>query len=136
MKKEDLILAMANAPAKTDVEVAVKDSNEANTLYREVIRVEHRHEEKTGKEYISLICFKSLKEQQQYDKKLLGKAKRAKKQQEAKEQAPQDKPTPQGRPTPDVKTALTGRDLPQMVKEQLAKLETAQQGNSPDNFSQ
>lgn len=130
MKKEDLILAMANAPANTDVEVAVKDSNEANTLYREVIRVEHRHEEKTGKEYISLICFKSLKEQQQYDKKLLGKAKRAKKQQETKEQAPQDKPTP------DVKTALTGRDLPQMVKEQLAKLETAQQGNSPDNFSQ
>ena len=130
MKKEDLILAMANAPANTDVEVAVKDSNEANTLYREVIRVEYRHEEKTGKEYISLICFKSLKEQQQYDKKLLGKAKRAKKQQETKEQAPQDKPTP------DVKTALTGRDLPQMVKEQLAKLETAQQGNSPDNFSQ
>ena len=121
---------MANAPANTDVEVAVKDSNEANTLYREVIRVEYRHEEKTGKEYISLICFKSLKEQQQYDKKLLGKAKRAKKQQETKEQAPQDKPTP------DVKTALTGRDLPQMVKEQLAKLETAQQGNSPDNFSQ
>lgn len=118
MKKEDLILAMANAPANTDVEVAVKDSNEANTLYREVIRVEHRHEEKTGKEYISLICFKSLKEQRQYDKKVSGKAKR-KKQAAAKE-------APQGRPTPDANTTITGADLPRIVKEQLAKLETAQ----------
>ena len=118
MKKEDLILALANTPDNTDIEVTLRDSNTANDLSREVISVERRRDSKTGNEVISLICFKSLKEQRQYDKKVSGKAKR-KKQAAAKE-------APQGRPTPDVKTALTGRDLPQMVKEQLAKLETAQ----------
>ena len=128
MKKEDLILVLANTPDNTDIEVTLRDSNTANDLSREVISVEHRHDSKTGNEVISLICFKSLKEQRQYDKKVSGKAKR-KKQAAAKE-------APQGRPTPDANTTITGADLPRIVKEQLAKLETAQQGNSPDNFSQ
>lgn len=118
MKKEDLILALANTPDNTDIEVTLRDSNTANDLSREVISVERRRDSKTGNEVISLICFKSLKEQRQYDKKVSGKAKR-KKQAAAKE-------APQGRPTPDANTTITGRDLPQMVKEQLAKLETAQ----------
>ena len=118
MKKEELIEALANAPSFTDVEVTLRDNNEANELTREVIRVERRHDSKTGNEVISLICFKSLKEQRQYDKKVSGKAKR-KKQAAAKE-------APQGRPTPDANTTITGADLPRIVKEQLAKLETAQ----------
>ena len=128
MKKEDLILALANTPDNTDIEVTLRDSNTANDLSREVISVERRRDSKTGNEVINLICFKSLKEQRQYDKKVSAKAKH-KKQATAKE-APQD------RPTPDFKPTITGKDLPRMIKEQLAKLETAQQGNSPDNFSQ
>lgn len=117
MKKEDLILALANTPDNTDIEVTLRDSNTANDLSREVISVERRRDSKTGNEVISLICFKSLKEQRQYDKKVSGKAKR-KKQAAAKE-------APQGRPTPDANTTITGADLPRIVKEQLAKLETA-----------
>lgn len=118
MKKEELIEALANSPDNTNVEVTLRDNNTANDLSREVISVEHRHDSKTGNEVISLICFKSLKEQRQYDKKVSGKAKR-KKQAAAKE-------APQGRPTPDSKPTITGKDLPRMIKEQLAKLETAQ----------
>ena len=159
MKKEELIEALANAPSFTDVEVTLRDNNEANELTREVIRVERRHDSKTGNEVIKLICFKSLKEQNRYDKSALAEAKRIKerKRQAKAKEAVKDTPAPEltdapaitdvpdTRPmelkplelkeAPDVKPmklkkpTATMADLPKRLKELLAKPDTDQQGN-------
>ena len=159
MKKEELIEALANAPSFTDVEVTLRDNNEANELTREVIRVERRHDSKTGNEVIKLICFKSLKEQNQYDKSALAIAKQIKerKRQAKAKAAVEDTPAleltdtpaiidvPDTKPmelkplelkeAPDVKPiklkkpTATMADLPKRLKELLAKPDTDQQGN-------
>ena len=96
MKKDDLIAAMANEPGNISVEIALTGGNIDNTLYREVVGVEHRHDPKTGKEYVSLICLKSLKEQKRNTRSVLEEAKRIKeaKRQAAIQQALQDRPMP------------------------------------------
>ena len=66
MKKEELIEAMADAPDCLDIEVAVKGDNSDNVLYRRVIKVERRHREDIGRDVISLICLKSLKDEKEY----------------------------------------------------------------------
>ena len=63
MKKEELIEAMADAPDCLDIEVAVKGDKADNTIYRRVIKVERRHREDIGRDVISLICLKSLKDE-------------------------------------------------------------------------
>lgn len=105
MKKEELIEALANAPSFTEVEVTLRDSNEANELTREVIRVEHRRNSKTGSEVINLICFKSLKEQIRYDKSALAIAKQIKesKRQAKAKAAVEDIPAPELTKAPDTK---------------------------------
>ena len=159
MKKEELIEALANAPSFTDVEVTLRDGNEANELTREVIRVERRHDSKTGNEVIKLICFKSLKEQNRYDKSALAEAKRIKerKRQAKAKAAVEDIPAPELTKAPDTKPmavsetpdvepmggvkpmelkpmkikkpTATMADLPKRLKELLAKPDTDQQGN-------
>ena len=66
MKKDQLIEAMADAPDCLDIEVAVKGDNSDNVLYRRVIKVERRHREDIGRDVISLICLKSLKDEKEY----------------------------------------------------------------------
>jgi hypothetical protein len=157
MKKEELIEALANSPSFTDVEVTLRDGNEANELTREVIRVERRHDSKTGNEVIKLICFKSLKEQNQYDKSALAIAKQIKerKRQEKAKVAVEDTPAPELTDTPAItdipdtkpmelkplelkeapdvkpmklkKPTATMADMPRMVKELLAKPDTGRQ---------
>ncbi len=157
MKKEELIEALANAPSFTEVEVTLRDSNEANELTREVIRVERRRNSKTGNEVINLICFKSLKEQNRYNKSALAIAKQIKecKRQAKAKAAVEDIPAPEltdapaitdvpdTRPmelkplelkeAPDVKPiklkkpTATMADMPRMVKELLAKPDTGRQ---------
>ena len=63
MKKDQLIEAMADAPDCLDIEVAVKGDKADNTIYRRVIKVERRHREDIGRDVISLICLKSLKDE-------------------------------------------------------------------------
>jgi hypothetical protein len=105
MKKEELIEALANAPSFTEVDVTLRDSNEANELTREVIRVERRRNSKTGNEVINLICFKSLKEQNRYDKSALAIAKQIKesKRQAKAKAAVEDIPAPELTKAPDTK---------------------------------
>ena len=105
MKKEDLIKAMANEPDNISVEVALKGGNEDNTLYREVIGVEHRHDTKTGKAFVSLICLKSLKEQKANTRSVLEEAKRIKdeKRQAALKQALQEHKAPELKEASEVK---------------------------------
>ena len=66
MKKDQLIEAMADAPDCLDIEVAVKGDKADNTIYRRVIKVERRHREDIGRDVISLICLKSLKDEKEY----------------------------------------------------------------------
>ena len=63
MKKDQLIEAMADAPDSLDIEVALKDENTDNILYRRVVAVERRHRKDIGRDVISLICLKSLTEE-------------------------------------------------------------------------
>ena len=66
MRKDQLIEAITNAPDCLDIEVAVKGDNSDNVLYRRVIKVERRHREDIGRDVISLICLKSLKDEKEY----------------------------------------------------------------------
>lgn len=63
MKKDQLIEAIADAPDSLDIEVALKDENTDNILYRRVVAVERRHRKDIGRDVISLICLKSLTEE-------------------------------------------------------------------------
>ena len=134
MKKEELIEALANAPSFTEVEVTLRDSNEANELTREVIRVERRRNSKTGNEVINLICFKSLKEQNRYNKSALAIAKQIKerKRQAKAKVAVEDTPPPDIKPMEDIKpmkikkSTATMADLPKRLKELLTKPDTDQ----------
>jgi hypothetical protein len=109
MQKEELIKALVNAPQFTEVEVTLRDRNAANELKREVISVEHRHDSKTGKEVVSLICFKSLKEQRRYDRSALAEAKRIKERnrkaaaEAAAKEMQQEHPAPELTAAPEVK---------------------------------
>jgi len=109
MQKEELIKALVNAPQFTEVEVTLRDRNAANELKREVISVEHRHDSKTGKEVVSLICFKSLKEQRRYDRSALAEAKRIKERnrkaaaEAAAKEIQQEHPAPELTAAPEVK---------------------------------
>lgn len=109
MQKEELIKALVNAPQFTEVEVTLRDRNAANELTREVISVERRHDSKTGKEILSLICFKSLKEQRRYDRSALAEAKRIKERnrkaaaEAAAKEMQQEHPAPELTAAPEVK---------------------------------
>lgn len=65
MKKEQLIEAIADAPDCMDIEVAVKGSVADNIVYRRVIGVERRHRQDIGRDIISLVCLKSLKDERE-----------------------------------------------------------------------
>lgn len=146
MKKDDLIAAMTNEPGNISVEIALTGGNIDNTLYREVVGVEHRKDPKTGKEYVSLICLKSLKEQKHNTRSVLEEAKRIKeaKRQAAIQQALQDRPMPKLEDAPSLEpmelkpmelkpmqikrtAAHTMADLPNIVKS-LQQSEKGQQG--------
>ena len=104
-----MIKALVNAPQFTEVEVTLRDRNATNELKREVISVEHRHDSKTGKEVVSLICFKSLKEQRRYDRSALAEAKRIKERnrkaaaEAATKEMQQEHPAPELTAAPEVK---------------------------------
>lgn len=66
MRKDQLIEAITSAPDCLDIEVAVKGDNSDNVLYRRVIKVERRHREDIGRDVISLICLKSLKDEKEH----------------------------------------------------------------------
>jgi len=66
MRKDQLIEAITSAPDCLDIEVAVKGDNSENVLYRRVIEVERRHREDIGRDVISLICLKSLKDEKEH----------------------------------------------------------------------
>lgn len=119
-----MIEALANAPSFTEVEVTIRDGNAANDLTRKVIRVERRHDSKTGKEVVSLICFKSLKEQKAYEKTAYAVAHRikaAKRQAEA--QAAQDRPAPELTKAPKLKEAPDVKPLSDVEPMELKPME-------------
>lgn len=157
MQKEELIKALVNAPQFTEVEVTLRDRNAANELKREVISVEHRHDGKTGKEVVSLICFKSLKEQRRYDRSALAEAKRIKERnrkaaaEAAAKEMQQEHPAPELTAAPEVKDmevtpapdtkpmklakpTHTMADFVPMVKEHLKRMEESgeQQADSTE----
>lgn len=64
MKNEELKKILATLPDCLDVEVAVKGRGEDEKYMRRiVVGVERRHDNHKGKDFISLICLKSLREQ-------------------------------------------------------------------------
>lgn len=116
MKKDQLIEAMADAPDCLDIEVAVKGDKADNTIYRRVIKVERRHREDIGRDVISLICLKSLKDEKEHfaaedkarreeRKKIISDAALldVQQKQQAKNVQPQDQ-QPQDQQTPKRKT--------------------------------
>lgn len=116
MKKDQLIEAMADAPDCLDIEVAVKGDKADNTIYRRVIKVERRHREDIGRDVISLICLKSLKDEKGHfaaedkarreeRKKIISDAALldVQQKQQAKNVQPQDQ-QPQDQQTPKRKT--------------------------------
>ena len=64
MNKKELIKRLSDLPDSLDVEVAIKGrNNDGKYLRRIVMDVQCRHDNKKGKDIISLICLKSLKEE-------------------------------------------------------------------------
>lgn len=64
MNKKELIKRLSGLPDSLDVEVAIKGrNNDGKYLRRIIMDVQCRHDNKKGKDIISLICLKSLKEE-------------------------------------------------------------------------
>ena len=94
MKNEELKKILETLPDCLDVEIAVKGrGGDEKYMRRIVVGVERRHDKNKGKDFISLICLKSLraqygqeKEKEAYVKGLLNKAGLLQKQKDEAEQ--------------------------------------------------
>ena len=63
MNKDELLKEIADNPGTMQVEIAIRSKAGDNTVYRKIVAVRRRHDNKTGRDVIYLECLKSLKAQ-------------------------------------------------------------------------
>lgn len=69
MKNEELKKILATLPDCLDVEIALKGrGDDEKYMRRVVVDVQRRHDKKKGKDFISLICLKSLRAEYAHEK--------------------------------------------------------------------